>query len=80
MKKLLIAAAGFAMPLAMGVLGVGVPGIVFLLAGFFLTFMGPFLLIDAILGLAAMMSVVLFGIALGHNATNSLIQGLLVGL
>jgi hypothetical protein len=57
-----------------------VPGIIFLLAGFFLTFVGPFLLIDAILGLAAMMSVALFGIALGHSPTTSLLQGLLVGL
>ncbi len=80
MKKLLMAAVGLGLPMMLGGVAVMVPGIIFLLAGFFLTFLGPFLLIDAILGLAAMMSVVLFGIALGHSATTSLLQGLFVGL
>ncbi len=79
MKKLMLM-VGLSIPLVLGNLAVLVPSIIFLLAGFFLTFGGPFLLIDAILGLAAMMSVILFGIALGHSPTTSLVQGLLVGL
>jgi hypothetical protein len=79
MKKLMLM-VGLSIPLVLGNLAVLVPSIIFLLAGFFLTFGGPFLLIDAILGLAAMMSVILFGIALGHSATTSLLQGLFVGL
>jgi fatty acid desaturase len=79
MKKLMLM-VGLSIPLVLGNLAVLVPSIIFLLAGFFLTFVGPFLLIDAILGLAAMMSVILFGIALGHSPTTSLVQGLLVGL
>jgi hypothetical protein len=80
MKKLLMMAVGFVGPMVLGSMAVAVPSIVFLLAGFFLTFTGVFLLIDAVLGLAAMMSVALFGIALGHSATTTLVQGLLVGL
>lgn len=79
MKKLMLL-VGLSIPMVLGNLAVVVPGIIFLLAGFFLTFVSPFLLIDAILGLAAMMSVVLFGIALGHSPTTSLLQGLFVGL
>ncbi len=79
MKKLMLL-VGLGVPMVLGNLAVVVPGIIFLLAGFFLTFIGPFLLIDAILGLAAMMSVMLFGIALGHSPTTSLLQGLFVGL
>lgn len=79
MKRLMLL-VGLSVPMVLGNLAVVVPGIIFLLAGFFLTFVGPFLLIDAILGLAAMMSVVLFGIALGHSPTTSLLQGLFVGL
>ncbi len=79
MKKLMLM-VGLSIPLVLGNLAVLVPSIIFLLAGFFLTFGGLFLLIDAILGLAAMMSVILFGIALGHSPTTSLLQGLFVGL
>ncbi len=79
MKRLMLM-VGLGIPLVLGNLAVLVPGIIFLLAGFFLTFVGPFLLIDAILGLAAMMSVALTGIAFGMNPTNALLQGLLVGL
>jgi uncharacterized membrane protein len=79
MKKLMLL-VGLSIPMVLGNLAVVVPGIIFLLAGFFLTFVGPFLLIDAILGFAAMMSVVLFGVALGHSPTTSLLQGLFVGL
>ncbi len=79
MKKLMMLGV-LSVPMLLGQMAVVVPGIIFLLAGFFLTFMGPFLLIDAILGMAALFSVALFGIALGHSPTTSLMQGLLVGL
>jgi len=79
MKRLMLI-VGLSIPMVLGNLVFVMPSIIFLLAGFFLTFVGPFLLIDAILGLAAMMSVALFGIALGHSPTTSLLQGLLVGL
>jgi len=56
-----------------------VPSVVFLVATLF--FPLPFFLFeDLILGMAALFTVTLFGVAFGHNVTTSLLQGFLVGM